>query len=201
MFIEGLYPVTCIITTTVLSGLMHNLATQDLLQQQELQAHNTKVAAPDSEALVMDPNMLEWLTSEVEAMHRSTQSANMEILEVKQALADSEKLKTDLSMVRLQLEMIIREKEELQMQAALARNGKAEMQKEVLDCEKVAASIEGMLNRSAQDMGGLCLQKSTNLKEKLQFIERSVENVKEAAGMAKAYQRKVCPSRSCDVRQ
>ena len=201
MFIEGLYPVTCIITTTVLSGLMHNLATQDLLQQQELQAHNTKVAAPDSEALVMDPNMLEWLTSEVEAMHRSTQSANMELLEVKQALADSEKLKTDLSMVRLQLEMIIREKEELQMQAALARNGKAEMQKEVLDCEKVAASIEGMLNRSAQDMGGLCLQKSTNLKEKLQFIERSVENVKEAAGMAKAYQRKVCPSRSSDVRQ
>lgn len=201
MFIEGLYPVTCIITTTVLSGLMHNLATQDLLQQQELQAHNTKVAALDSEALVMDPNMLEWLTSEVEAMHRSTQSANMEILEVKQALADSEKLKTDLSMVRLQLEMIIREKEELQMQAALARNGKAEMQKEVLDCEKVAASIEGMLNRSAQDMGGLCLQKSTNLKEKLQFIEKSVENVKEAAGMAKAYQRKVCPSRSSDVRQ
>lgn len=154
------------------------------------------MAAPDNEALVMDPNMLEWLTSEVEAMHRSTQSANMELLEVKQALTDSEKLKTDLSMVRLQLEMIIREKEELQMQAALARNGKAEMQKEVLDCEKVAASIEGIFNRSSQDMGGLCLQKSTNLKEKLQFIKKSVENVKEAAGMAKAYQRKVCPSRS-----
>lgn len=152
------------------------------------------MAAPDNEALVMDPNMLEWLTSEVEAMHRSTQSANMELLEVKQALTDSEKLKTDLSMVRLQLEMIIREKEELQMQAAFARNGKAEMQKEVLDCEKVAASIEGIFNRSSQDMGGLCLQKSTNLKEKLQFIKKSVENVKEAAGMAKVYQRKVCLS-------
>lgn len=177
-------------------GTLRLNAQLDLLQQEELKAQNRKVAALDSEALLMDPNMLDWLTSEVEAMHRNTQSANMELLEVKHALTDTEKLKTDLSMVRLQLEMIIREKEELQMQAALARNGKAEMQKEVQDCEKVAAAIEGMFNRSAQDMGGLCLQKSTSLKEKLQIIEKNVKNVKEAAGMAKAYQRKVCPSRS-----